>query len=1114
MDELQALEALLSGVGEQSGSLEPLCSIDPKTRQITVPDNVFGVESDEQAKRVYFSVPTVVGDNFDLSKARIQINFRNANGDLGVYLVKDFSADAEGNATFSWSLRRIVTQYKGTVSFVVCATIAAEDNRIDREWNTTVAQGQVLEGIEVTQEMESLAHDIIGQILYAADGAMEPVEQATAAALAAAQAADEAREGIQGEISALKSDKYTYDTYKDINPSTVTATIISSKKATQNGDVDDTAYNIAEFDADSKTVYKIIAYSGSGYSNLRVVELIKSDEVVGYYDATENKKYTKYIKDFTGKVRVSYRNAYPVCIYSMSDNYSVVEKTFDIAYSNAYIGLDGLIHSTTYPYCVSNPIEMNKGDVLYASVYSAPTHMMLSETDVKGAKHVLLDSGINDTKPITYTADHNMYICVCGYDLNTVPYTIVKEKDVVVKPVIEWGMNILIGVYGCLMNTSSTSFKLSNPIKVYKGDKVSVKGYLSMFTSVGWSYQKEINSYQGVPTFIPLVTGGSASVERTVECMIEREGYIVVSANTDFDCDITITRSSDLAQKIENKDFVSESLYGVSKHNYVDDYDFVPNLEKKRINAICTYSGDTKKTSNHIANAVAYPNGEIIAARAGSGEVVRIANDGTETVLLTIPNAQDWRCVYMDSNLNVYVSPHSSTFWPAISNLDRGLYRMPYGGSKFTKVINLCNSTTAVTEWAPNKAYTVGQNVFLDNQSDVYICRIAHTSGSTFDNSDSKWILAPDWAANTGYEVGKIRKYNNCYFYCTVAHTSESRFDISKWQPANSMMDNDDTIWTMCEDEKGYLYAGVYSHSYRANPSIYRSSDGGITWFYQHNFITNGTLTEERYGFNQVRHVHCINFNEYDHCLYACVGETNTLVKSSNHGVTWEDMEIPMMYGQPTYVLGVKDGLLIGSDGHYSMGVSKLLTDGKTLKQCGRTAPGFIFNIRRSDVTGWIYAFSRIDNFVAEPARCPTVDCINDAEALENWKTNVADPYYLKLWTEYNQWASKYYPEDAIRPQNSVIMVSRDEGDTWEVFKTVKVSSNKASICGYITVGYFRDGECLVGLLKPIEGTESGKEFVEPLIISEGKKKRTSNGYDLDGEIFIKTNASTVIPIN
>lgn len=186
MDDLQALEAaLLSGMDGQSDSFEPLCSIDPTTRRITVPDNVFGVESDEQAKRVYFSVPTVVGDNFDLSKARIQINFRNPNGDLGVYLVKDFTADAEGNATFSWSLRRIVTQYKGTVSFVVCATMTTEDNRIDREWNTTLAQGQVLEGLEVTQEMESLAHDIIGQLLSvadeansAADGAVAQVEQA------------------------------------------------------------------------------------------------------------------------------------------------------------------------------------------------------------------------------------------------------------------------------------------------------------------------------------------------------------------------------------------------------------------------------------------------------------------------------------------------------------------------------------------------------------------------------------------------------------------------------------------------------------------------------------------------------------------------------------------------------------------------------------------------------------------------------------------------------------------------------------------------------------------------------------------------------------------------
>ena len=59
---------------------------------------------------------------------------------------------------------------------------------------------------------------------------------------------------------------------------------------------------------------------------------------------------------------------------------------------------------------------------------------------------------------------------------------------------------------------------------------------------------------------------------------------------------------------------------------------------KKRINSTLCYKGDNKQENNHIVNAVAYPDGVIIAARSG-GKVVRIDNDGNEEVLLNIPNA-------------------------------------------------------------------------------------------------------------------------------------------------------------------------------------------------------------------------------------------------------------------------------------------------------------------------------------------------------------------------------------------------------------------------------------------------------------------------------------------
>ena len=680
-----------------------------------------------------------------------------------------------------------------------------------------------------------------------------------------------------------------------------------------------------------------------------------------------------------------------------------------------------------------------------------------------------------------------------------------KLDDVVIDVEIEWFKNFAISPYGSLKIITnagqvSEAIKISKPIPVKKDDVVSLTGKLSTQANIAWTSQDQFNTMSGLPAYIPLSVGASNSV-RTETATVPRDGYIVVSAFVSNTCTCKIKRSYNSQQEENARVAMNRQL----KHNYIETYDYVPNLEKKHTNSILTYQADDKSEDNYIVNAVAYPNGEIIACRSG-GDVVKIANDGTETVLLTVANAQDWRGMFMDSNLNVFVSPHSTLFTPAVANTDRGLYRLTYGSNQFTKVLSLCHDVY-ITRWKPDTAYAVDDPVFNNSDSLFYICKTAHTSSADFD--ETKWNIVPDWVKNHTYAVGDLVRYSNLFYSCVTAHTSGSSFSTSRFKAATEYIDNDDTIWTMCEDNKGALYAGVYAHSLRDNPGVYISSDGGVTWFYRYNFILKGTLPFETYS-TAVQHVHCINFNEYDGCLYAAVGETNTIVRSTDQGKNWTDLHIPCVYGQPTYVMGVKDGLLIGSDGHYSCGVSKLMTDGVTLKRCGRTAPGFIFNMRRSDVTGWIYAFTRIDNFVGDTDEAPPVEAITDASALASWKAS-ADPLHVMQWEEYNKWASKYYPEDAIRPQNAVMMVSKDEGDTWEVFKTIKCSQNYASICGFITVGYFRDGECLVGCLLPVEGTQNGKAFVQPFVISEGKKKRTASGFDLTGEIFIKTNTSTTV---
>lgn len=138
--------------------------IDPITRVINIPeDYIIGVESDEKSDRMYFQCPKIVGDNVDLSKLKLYVNFENANKERDNYFVDDITV-SEGNILFSWLFSRKVTKYKGDVKFIVCAK-KSEDN-LTLEWNTTVAKGLSLEGIEVelSDEEQLIASDYLIQL--------------------------------------------------------------------------------------------------------------------------------------------------------------------------------------------------------------------------------------------------------------------------------------------------------------------------------------------------------------------------------------------------------------------------------------------------------------------------------------------------------------------------------------------------------------------------------------------------------------------------------------------------------------------------------------------------------------------------------------------------------------------------------------------------------------------------------------------------------------------------------------------------------------------------------------------------------------------------------------
>ena len=116
--------------------------IDPGTRQINIPDSekLFGVTQDRKSERKYFMCPRYVGDNLDLSKCYIQINFDNGHDEPDAYLVEDL-AYTDDIVTFSWLLTEKVVAYKGDIQF----SIYASDG--ERKWNTAPAIGTSLEGL-------------------------------------------------------------------------------------------------------------------------------------------------------------------------------------------------------------------------------------------------------------------------------------------------------------------------------------------------------------------------------------------------------------------------------------------------------------------------------------------------------------------------------------------------------------------------------------------------------------------------------------------------------------------------------------------------------------------------------------------------------------------------------------------------------------------------------------------------------------------------------------------------------------------------------------------------------------------------------------------------------
>ena len=141
------------------------CTINPDTREIIVPEKykILGVFSDEKVTKIPFTCPRVVGNNVDLTEYNLYINYQNASGASNAYLIDDIVVSGD-NITFSWLLSRYVTFSPGVVKYNFCAK-KLDGDTISNEWNTTIATGLVIQGLEATREIIEENPDIIEALI-------------------------------------------------------------------------------------------------------------------------------------------------------------------------------------------------------------------------------------------------------------------------------------------------------------------------------------------------------------------------------------------------------------------------------------------------------------------------------------------------------------------------------------------------------------------------------------------------------------------------------------------------------------------------------------------------------------------------------------------------------------------------------------------------------------------------------------------------------------------------------------------------------------------------------------------------------------------------------------
>lgn len=177
-----------------------IITIDENARTLSCKDKVLiGVESDYEAKRLYFVAPKFIwmDQKIDLSSpdVKIYVKYKNAYSEPYYIECTDKKVDETDTSkiTFSWLIGDTATLRKGNVAFSVWfrkGTLETnsegvkELKNVTNEWHTTTITGEVLAGIDTSTTTEEIIQDKTASIyalyerIYATEGSFTTAAQA------------------------------------------------------------------------------------------------------------------------------------------------------------------------------------------------------------------------------------------------------------------------------------------------------------------------------------------------------------------------------------------------------------------------------------------------------------------------------------------------------------------------------------------------------------------------------------------------------------------------------------------------------------------------------------------------------------------------------------------------------------------------------------------------------------------------------------------------------------------------------------------------------------------------------------------------------------------------